>query len=244
LNLTASFSALFSYSGLITLIILSFLEVALGIDNIIFISLVVTKLPVEKRFKVRAWGLLLAFIQRIIILAIILWLTSFTTTVFSIYGFNASIRDLFYFTGGLYLLINTGIELWGNSSRKPLRNKNHSSDINIRAVLFQIVFVDLLFSFDSIFAALGLIRNLLIISTAIALGMIFMLFVSGKTSDFIDKYPLIKAIALSFILIIAAMLVTSGLHFEIPRVYCFTAIPLGAAVEGIRSRRGGNVNSF
>jgi len=230
---------LLSLHGLFSLIILSLLELILGVDNIIFVSLLLTKIPEQKRFKARVTALSLAFIMRIIMLLGIVLLARITTTIFVISSFQVSIKDILFFIGGAYLTFTTikeiTVHIKGKGKRESdtdLHNKQHV----YKSIIFQIILVDILFSFDSIFTAIGIIPNFIIMTIAVGLGMIFMIYLSGKTSAFIEKYPTIKTIALGFIIGVGLLLITQALHLEIPKVYLYATLIVALAFEGIKTR--------
>lgn len=204
----------------------------MGVDNIIFISLALTKIPEEKRFHARVVALSLAFLMRILMLVCLVWLSHITTTLFIISNFQVSLRDILFFMGGAYLTVNTVKEM-----RKHINNKRliNSVQQNVsKSIILQIVVVDMLFSFDSIFTAIGLISNLIIMALAVSIGIVFMIYLSGQTSKFIEKYPPVKTLALCFIIAVGLMLVTQALHIEIPRKYFYIAFIIAVIVEGAK----------
>jgi predicted tellurium resistance membrane protein TerC len=236
MNIAQEFTALFTLHGLLALLVLSLLELVLGIDNIIFISLVIAKLPQDKSFSARITGLTLALVMRILLLFGIVYLSKITTTLFSISQFDVSVRDLLFFIGGTYLLWNTAKEmkthLNGDNENKSVETK----EANYRNVVLQIILVDILFSFDSIFTAIGLIQNFVIMVVAVAFGMVFMIWVSGKTADFINRHPTIKTLALSFILVIGFLLLSNAFHYNIPKGYFYAALGFAFVVELLNMR--------
>lgn len=227
MNFQGELQVLFTLHGLVNLFILALLELILGVDNIIFISLILSRVPKEKRFNTRLIALSLAFVMRIIMLFSLVWLSHVTTTLFAIDSFQVSIRDILFFVGGAYLIYNTIKELLNHfqitqSPNQPLAYKS---------IIAQIVIVDVLFSFDSIFTAIGLMPNFIIMTIAIGLGMVFMIYLSGKTSAFIEKNPTIKTLALCFIIAVGLMLVTEAFHIEIPKGYLYAAFGVAFIVE-------------
>ena len=233
MSILGDLNVLFSIQGLTSLLILSLLELVLGVDNIIFISLIITKLPEEKRFKARLTGLSLAFVMRIIMLFCLVWLSRITTTLFTISNFEVSIRDILFFIGGTYLTLNTLQEIRAHLNHKTetitVKNTAYSS------IIFQIVIADILFSFDSIFTAIGIIPNFIIMALAVGIGMVFMIYVAGHTSKFIEKYPAVKTLALCFIIAVGIILIAQAFHIEIPKVYLYGALVIGLIVVGISS---------
>lgn len=232
MNFYAEFQTLFTIHGLISLLILSALELVLGVDNIIFISLALTKIPEEKRFRIRVIALSLAFLMRIIMLICLVWLSHITTILFTILNFQISIRDILFFIGGAYLTINTIKEMGKHLKSKKITISAQANAYN--TIILQIVFVDMLFSFDSIFTAIGLIPNLIIMVLAVGIGMMFMIYLSGQTSKFIEKHPTVKILALCFIIAVGLMLVTQALHIGIPKKYFYLALMVAAVFEGVK----------
>lgn len=236
MDIAKEFAALFTFHGLFTLLVLSALELVLGIDNIIFISLVIVRLPQEKRFSARLTGLSLAFIMRVAMLFAIVWLSKITTHLFSVSNIDVSVRDILFFVGGAYLMWSTLQEL-----KEHLQGKQEPNSVDIKPAAFgkiimQIVLVDMLFSFDSIFTAIGLIQNLVIMAAAVAIGMVFMIWIAGKTSDFIERHPNIKTIALGFIMLVGFALLANAFHYNIPEEYLYIPFGLALIVELVRMR--------
>lgn len=233
MQFSSELQPLFTFHGLASLVVLTLLELVLGVDNIIFISLLLTKVPDEKRFRTRTIALSLAFLMRVIMLFALVWLSHITTTLFTLGRFQGSMRDLLFFIGGGYLAYNTAKELL-QQYQAATRNKP-GKKVLYKSIVLQIVVVDLLFSFDSIFTAIGLISNLLIMILAVWLGMICMVYVSGKTSAFIEKNPGVKILALCFIISIGLMLITEAFHIEFPKTYLYALFVVAFVVERISS---------
>lgn len=229
MNFQAELQGVFSLHGLVSLLMLAMLELILGIDNIIFISLILTKVSEEKRYNTRVTALSLAFIMRLIMLFCMVWLSHITAPLFSISDFSVSIRDVLFFIGGAYLLFSTFKELLnqGETDDEPMYQSTYKS------IILQVVLVDMLFSFDSIFTAIGLIPNFIIMALAIGLGMVFMIILSGKTSAYIEKNPGIKTLALCFIIIIGMILIAQGLHLEPPRKLVYIVFGIAFCIERI-----------
>ncbi|MGP8217305.1 MAG: TerC family protein [Bacteroidia bacterium] len=223
MNIAGEFHALFSIHGLAGLLVLSVLELVLGIDNIIFISLIIAKLPLPKRLPARVIGMSLALVMRIFMLFAIVWLSHFTTTLLSISGFKVTVKDDLFFAGGLYLAWNTFIELRIHLTGKKKKNMDTNGQLLFRKAVMQIVLADMLFSFDSIFTAIGLLQNVVIMALAVFIGMVFMVYLSGKIAEYINRYPSIKTFALSFIMGVALLLITSAFHIHIPKIYFYSA---------------------
>jgi predicted tellurium resistance membrane protein TerC len=237
MNLYLELNALLSLHGLFSLIILSLLELVLGVDNIIFISLIITKLPREKRFSARVTALSLAFVMRVIMLFCLVWLSHITTVLCVISGFEVSIRDILFFIGGGYLVYNTLKEINIHINNKAGScGSARNNQIVYKSIIFQIVVVDMLFSFDSIFTAIGLMPNFIIMSLAVGIGMVFMMFMSGETSKFIEKHPTVKTLALCFIIVVGLLLITEALHLEIPKGYLYSGLAFALGVELLNLR--------
>jgi len=236
MNIAQEITALFTLNGLIALCILSVLEFVLGVDNIIFISLVIAKLPGDRRLSARVVGLVLALVMRIAMLLGLVWLSNITTTLFSIGSFDVSIRDILFMLGGGYLIWNTFNELKEHIKDVDKEKAVDKSPAAYRNVVLQIVLVDMLFSFDSIFTAIGLIQNFVIMALAVTIGMVLMIWISGKTSEFINKNPTIKTLALCFIMVVGLLLVSNALHYNIPKGYFYTALGFALIVELINMK--------
>ncbi len=234
MNIQGELHALFTLSGLASLLTLSLLELILGVDNIIFISLLVIKLPESQRFKARVTGLSLAFVMRIIMLFCLVWLARITTTLFSVSEFRVTIRDILFLIGGSYLIFNTVEELTEHLKRKGHeKSEQGKKQRSYKSIIMQIVLIDFLFSFDSIFTAIGLNPNLVIMALAVGIGMVFMIYLAGHTSKFIEKNPAVKTLALSFIIAVGSMLVAEAFHLEIPKVYLYAALAVGLIAVGL-----------
>lgn len=238
MHLTQDFQELFSIASLISLLTLSVLEVVLGIDNIIFISIVANKLPRAQQGKARTVGLMLALIMRVILLFSISWIVGLKAALFFIGSFGVTGRDLILFSGGVFLLYKTTIELYNKiqgNEEAEMKVKKES----FNAIVLQIVMIDIVFSFDSILTAVGLVKNLLIMILAVIIAMLIMIKFSEKVSDFINNNPSIKVLALSFLLMIGAILILDALHQEIDKTVIYISIAFSLFVEllNIRMRK-------
>jgi len=216
MNITSELQSLFTLHGMASLLILCVLELVLGVDNIIFISLVIARLPEGERLSARIIGLSFALLMRLIMLFALVWLSKTTTVLFTVNGFNATIHDLLFFIGGTYLIWNTVKELREHITKTPANNQ---TELIFSKAILQIMLVDILFSFDSIFTAIGLLQNFVIIALAIILSMGCMLYISGKISALINKYRTIKTLALVFIILVGIMLVASAFHVELTHLF-------------------------
>jgi len=226
---------LFSIASLISLLTLSVLEVVLGIDNIIFISIIANRLPHAKQGRARTIGLMLALVMRVFLLFSISWIVGLKEPLFNIGDFGVTGRDMILFAGGVFLLYKTTIELHNKVQgyeEEGMKIKKES----FNAIVLQIVLIDIVFSFDSILTAVGLVRNLLIMILAVIIAMLIMIKFSEKVSDFINKNPTIKVLALSFLLMIGVILILDALHYEIDKKIIYISIGFSLFVEMLNIR--------
>ena len=222
-------------------IALSAMEIVLGIDNVVFISLLVSRLPVERRTTARRIGLSLALIFRVIMLAGIAWIIHLTTPIFSIGSYAFSWRDLILIAGGLFLLVKGTREMHQDIEGESEEGPNAVADTMTAAIL-QIAVIDLVFSVDSIITAVGMADHVEVMIAAVAVAIAVMYFASGPVAEFIERHPTTKMLALSFLLLIGAALIADGMHFHIPRGSIYFAMAFAAAVEvvnvlSLRKRR-------
>lgn len=219
----------------ISLITLTFLEIVLGIDNIIFISILTGRLPEEQREKGRIIGLSAALVFRIILLLAISWVVGLVEPLFSVFSHPVSGRDLILLGGGLFLLVKSTLEI-----HNLLEGEDHSKEskgvASMSGVIFQIIVLDLVFSLDSVITAVGLVKHVEIMITAIIVSMIVMIIFAGKVSDFIHKHPTIKMLALSFLLMIGLLLFVESFHIEVPKGYVYFAMAFAFGVEMLNIR--------
>ena len=222
---------------------LSFLEVVLGIDNIIFISILTNKLPEEILKKARTLGIALALVFRIIMLLSITWIMGFQQELFSISDHPVSGRDLVLFAGGIFLLWKSTKEIFEITEAGGAQHGQDSSVAkSFAGIIVQIAFLDIVFSFDSILTAIGMTDNIQIMIAAIIVAMIVMLKFSGPVSKVIEKHPSLQILALAFLILIGFMLVAEAAGYHVPKAYIYMAVGFSLAVEliNIRSKvRGG-----
>ena len=222
---------------------LSFLEVVLGIDNIIFISILTNKLPEEIRKKARTLGIALALVFRIIMLLSITWIMGFQQELFRISDHPVSGRDLVLFAGGIFLLWKSTKEIFEITEAGGAQQGQDSSVAkSFAGIIVQIAFLDIVFSFDSILTAIGMTDNIQIMIAAIIVAMIVMLKFSGPVSKVIEKHPSLQILALAFLILIGFMLVAEAAGHHVPKAYIYMAVGFSLAVEliNIRSKvRGG-----
>ena len=211
---------------------LTVLEIVLGIDNIIFLVLLVDRLPLSQRRSARLLGLTLAMLTRIALLFAVTWLATLTATLFTILGNDISGRDLILFGGGAFLIVNSVLEI-----RELLRGRVQSRNTGIMntfwLILFQISVLDIVFSLDSVFTAVGLAKRIEVMVAAIVAAVLVMMWVSSGVSRFIDRYPSIKVLGLAFLVLVGAELIAQSLDWDLPQGYLYFAMAFAAAVEGI-----------
>ena len=214
---------------------LALLEIVLGIDNIVFISVLVGKLPKSQQPRARFLGLGLAMLMRIALLFSLSWFMRVTLPLFTVLKNEISLRDLILIGGGLFLLAKATMEihekLEGEEGHATARGKS-----NFAGVLIQIALLDIIFSLDSVITAIGLANQLIIMVLAIVLAVAVMMVSSGAISRFIDRHPTIKVLALSFLLLIGITLIAEGLEFHIPRGYIYFAMAFSIFVEMLNLR--------
>jgi predicted tellurium resistance membrane protein TerC len=220
---------LFSIESFLALLTLTLMEIVLGIDNIIFISIVVNKLPKADQAKTRFIGLSGALILRVLMLLGISWIISLKEPIISIGSNHFSVRDLILLGGGLFLLFKSVMEIHNkmNQEEKELRSKKNT----FWSIVIQIILLDVIFSFDSILTAVGLVENVILMITAVVISMIIMMFFSGPVSNTMNKYPTLQVLALSFLILIGMMLGLESIHIEIPKGYIYFAVFFSLTVE-------------
>lgn len=219
---------------------LSLLETVLGIDNVIFLSILVARLPPARQPSARIVGLLLAMLTRLALLVSVVWLTRLTTPLFSLLQRSFSARDLILGAGGLFLLGKSATEI--HRTLEGAAASRRSSVFGVfHVVVLQIALIDVVFSLDSVFTAVGLARpeQLPIMAAAIVVSIVVMMWLSGPIAAFVTRHPSMKVLALSFLVLIGAALVCEALEFEVPKGYLYFAMGFSVAVElvNIRLRR-------
>jgi predicted tellurium resistance membrane protein TerC len=209
---------------------LTALEIVLGVDNVVFISILAGKLPVEQREKARRLGLGLAMFVRILLLLSIAWVVRLTAPLFTVLNQEFSGRDIILFVGGLFLLAKSTHEMHGQLEG----DEGHTSGrvaASFTSVIIQILLLDIIFSLDSVITAVGMADDVSIMISAVVVAVGFMLVFSGAVSGFVDKHPTIKMLALSFLLLIGVSLVAEGFEFHIPKGYIYFAMAFSLFVE-------------
>lgn len=226
----------------ISLVTLTLMEIVLGIDNIIFISIVAGKLPADKQPKARTIGLMMALVFRVILLLFISYIVAMKDPLFTLnlpFGFEdfgVTGRDLILFLGGLFLIAKSTTEIHGKLEGEEEEHSVKKVAHSLGKVIFQIVLIDIVFSFDSILTAVGLVEHVTIMIIAVILSMGVMLVFSKAISDFVNDHPTIKMLALSFLIMIGFMLVLEALHQHVPKGYVYFAMAFSLAVELLNMR--------
>lgn len=216
--------------SLIALLTLTVLEIVLGIDNIIFISILSGKLPKEQQKKGRLLGLSLAMITRILLLFSISLIVKLTEPFITVFGLGISGRDLILLIGGLFLLAKSTMEI---HSKLEGEEEHHDvkAKVSFWGVIIQILLLDIVFSLDSVITAVGMANDLAVMVIAVIIAVIFMMFFSGSISEFVENHPTIKILALSFLLLIGFSLIAEGFHQHIPKGYIYFAMAFSVFVE-------------
>jgi predicted tellurium resistance membrane protein TerC len=231
----AAMDVLLTSEGLLALATLTFLEVILGVDNVIFISILSGKLPAGQQLRARRVGLLAAMVMRVGLLLSIAWIIRLTAPLFSLLGHDISGRDLILIGGGLFLLGKATIEihdrLEGEEGHGPSRVVP-----SFIAVITQIMLLDIVFSLDSVITAVGMADDLAVMVTAVVLAVVIMMYSAEPISGFVNRHPTVKVLALSFLLLIGVSLVGDGLGMHIPKGYIYFAMGFSMFVETINMR--------
>jgi predicted tellurium resistance membrane protein TerC len=220
---------------------LTALEIVLGIDNIIFLSILVSKLPKELQPRGRILGLAFAMVTRIALLFSLVWLIGLTAPLFTVFGEEISGRDLILLAGGLFLLVKSVNEIHGALEGAEQGHGAVKLRTRLLMVAIQIGLVDIVFSLDSVLTAVGLVDHLPVMVAAIVIAVLVMMFLARPIHEFIERHPTIKILALSFLILIGLALVAESFDFEIPKGYLYFAMAFSVGVEmiNIRMRRRG-----
>ena len=222
-------------SAWLAFVTLSLLEIVLGIDNIIFISILVGRLPPEQRKSARIGGLAFAMVTRVALLFSIVWLTRLVNPWFHVGAQAVSGRDLILFLGGLFLLAKSVLEI--HHTLEGASEERHTRVFSsFILTIIQIGIIDIVFSLDSVFTAVGLANDLPVMIAAVIVSILVMMVVSGAIAAFVDRHPTIKVLALSFLILIGVALIAEGAHFEIPKGYLYFAMAFSVVVEMINIR--------
>jgi predicted tellurium resistance membrane protein TerC len=211
---------------------LTVLEIVLGIDNIIFLILLVDRLPPAQRRSARYVGLGFAMLTRIALLFSVTWLATLTKTLFVVFGSEISARDLILFGGGLFLVINSIVEIV-ETLRGEAKERKPGKWNGFWLIILQIGIIDIIFSLDSVFTAVGLSKHIEVMVAAIVLSVLIMMWVASTVSAFVERYPTVKVLALAFLVLVGAALMAQAFDMEIPPGYLYVSMAFAAAVEWI-----------
>ncbi len=219
----------------VALLTLTVLEIVLGIDNIVFISILSGKLPKEKQKKARQTGLALALITRVLLLLSLSWVMSLTSPLFNVLGQEISGRDLILLIGGLFLIYKATAEI-----HEKLEGENHDTEIKGKAtftsVIAQILILDVVFSLDSVITAVGMANHIEVMIAAVIIAVVIMLFAAESISRFVNQHPTVKMLALAFLVLIGVSLLAEGLDQHIPKGYIYFAMAFSVLVEMLNLR--------
>lgn len=222
--------------AIVALLTLILLEVVLGLDNVIFISIVAGRLPKEQQKKARQLGLLLAMVMRLVLLAVISWILQLEGNVFSVAGMGISGKDIILMVGGLFLIYKATTEIHHKMESEETDNIKEVKAVSFKSVILQILLLDIVFSIDSIITAVGMVSELWIMYTAVIITVGIMMFAAGPISHFVNKHPAFKMLALSFLLLIGVSLIAEGLEFHIPKGYIYFSMAFALAVDVLQMK--------
>ncbi|WPO99842.1 TerC family protein [Pseudomonas sp. HR96] len=213
---------------------LTALEIVLGIDNIIMISILVSRMPKHMQPRTRLFGLALAMLTRIMLLLSITWVMRLTTDLFVVFGQGLSGRDLILFFGGLFLLWKSSQEIYQGMEGEAEEGADpKGKGGNFFATILQIAIIDIVFSLDSVITAVGMVSNVPVMIAAIVVAVLVMMLCAGTISDFIDKHPSLKMLALSFLIVVGTVLIAEAFDMHVPKGYVYFAMAFSLAVESI-----------
>ena len=215
----------------VALATLTALEIVLGIDNIIFISVMVSRLPEQRRQKARIIGLALAMISRIALLLSLVWIMTLTTPLITLFGHAFSGRDFILIGGGIFLFVKSTLAIHDSLESEEVQRAGAHAVKSFFGVLMEIMVLDVIFSLDSVITAVGLAQHVHIMILAIVIAVGVMMFAAGPIGDFVDTHPTIKMLALSFLILIGVTLVAEGMGFHIPKGYIYFAVMFSICVE-------------
>lgn len=222
---------------LTALVTLTAMEIVLGIDNIVFIAILVGRVPEEKREKIRSLGISLALVVRLALLFSISWIMGLTEPLFAVFGQSFSGRDLILLTGGLFLIGKSTFEIHhkveGNPEEEMQEKAAHTA---ARFILIQIIMLDIVFSLDSVITAVGMSNNIPIMVAAMVISMVVMLLSAGRISKFVEQHPTVKILALAFLILIGVMLVMEGMGKHVSKGYIYFAMFFSLGVEILNMR--------
>ncbi len=215
---------------------LTVLELVLGIDNVIFISILAGRLPVSQQAKARYIGLALALVMRVILLFSLSWVMGLTAPLVNLFGFDLSGRDLILLIGGLFLIGKSTHEIHGSLEGENAHEDPSAPKASFNSVIIQIMLLDIVFSLDSVITAVGMVQHIEIMIAAVVISILAMMAFAGKIGDFVHRHPTVKMLALAFLLLIGFTLVAEGLHQHIPKGYIYFAMAFSVLVEFLNMR--------
>ncbi len=227
------FSWLLSPEAWVALVTLTFLEIVLGIDNIIFIAILVTRLPQVQRDRARILGLSLAMLTRIALLTSIFLIMKLVEPLFSVFGVDISGKDLILIGGGLFLIWKSTIEIHAQIEGESHDEFDSTKKASFGGTLIQIALLDIIFSLDSVITAVGMAKDLPVMILAVIIAVFIMMFASKYIAQFVDENPSIKVLALAFLILVGVTLIADGLDFHISKAYIYFAMAFSLAVESI-----------
>ncbi len=223
--------------AIIPLISLILLEVILGIDNVIFISILSDKLPESQRNKLRYWGLGLAMVMRLVLLTLISWILKLDQTLFVLRDISFSGKGLILIAGGLFLIYKSTVEIYHKTEMAQDSDMPKVPKVSsFKRLLMEIILLDLVFSIDSIITAIGMAQELWVMYTSVIVAVVIMVFASQPISYFIKKHPSFKILALSFLMMIGISLIAEGFHLEIPKGYIYFSMAFAFVVDVIQMK--------
>ena len=222
---------LFNPEAWIALATLTALEIVLGIDNIIFITILVGRLPEQQRQRARVFGLALAMVTRILLLLSLTWVMGLTKPLLTVLAYEISGRDVILLGGGLFLLVKSTLEIHHSLEGVDDVGRAAAGTSSFASTLVQIALIDIIFSLDSVITAVGLVRQIPVMILAIVIAVGVMMFCAKAIGDFVDRHPTLKMLALSFLILVGVALMAEGLEFHIPRGYIYFAMAFSVCVE-------------
>ncbi len=225
--------------GWIALVTLTVLEVVLGIDNIIFLTILAGRLPEKQQPRARTLGLAAAMVMRILLLLSITWVMRLTAPLFTILGNEISGRDLILILGGLFLLAKSTHEIHNKLEGEAATEEAKARAASFAATIVQIMLLDIVFSLDSVITAIGMAQHVSIMIIAVIIAVAFMMFFAGAIGDFVNRHPTVKMLALSFLLLIGVALLADGFDQHIPKGYIYFAMAFSVFVEMLNLRMRG-----
>ncbi len=235
------FSHLLSLDGLLSLLSLTLMEILLGIDNVIFVSIVLSRLPKEEAKKASLIWMVVGIFMRIALLFILVFLIKGEQVLFTLGNHPVQLKDLIMLAGGLFLLVNSTLEIHNKLEGDNQEGQDAKKNLKkgFKSIMLQILLIDVVFSIDGIVTAIGMAREIVTMATAVIISMAVMFYYAPKISAFIDKHPTFKILALSFLVLIAVLLVAEGVHLDsvhIPKGYIYFAMAFSFAVELLNLR--------